>query len=77
MNKHQLEFAVQWLENQERILQEVSEDQTTKDDFTRGFNKGIRFANKYYKKSIIELRQILDGCLVDDVDFDGGEEHAS
>jgi hypothetical protein len=59
------------------LASEVSEDQTTKDDFTRGFNKGIRFANKYYKKSIIELRQILDGCLVDDVDFDGGEEHAS
>jgi hypothetical protein len=73
MNKHQLEFAVQWLENQERILQEVSEDQTTKDDFTRGFNKGVRFANKYYKESIKELRQLLDGYLVEDVDLDGAE----
>jgi hypothetical protein len=76
MNKHQLEFAVQWLEQKQKTLQTVSNDSPVETDFIRGFNKGIQFANKSYEESIKELRQLLDGFIVEDINFDYQEESA-
>jgi hypothetical protein len=77
MNKHQLEFAVQWLEQKQKTLQTVSNDSVAETDFIHGFNKGIQFANKSYEESIKELRQLLDGFMIEDVDLTGGERHVS
>ena len=79
MNKQQLEFAVQWLEQKQKTLETVSNDNLVDTDYTRGFNKGIQFANNYYAQSILELRQLLDGFMVNDVNLDGmeSEDYAS
>jgi hypothetical protein len=77
--KFQLDLAVRWLEQKQKSLEAASAEQVVDTDFTRGFNKGIQFSNKHYAESIKELRQLLDGYMVDDVNFDEmeSEEHVS
>jgi hypothetical protein len=77
--KFQLELAVRWLEQKQKSLEAASAEQVVDTDFTRGFNKGIQFSNNHYAESIKELRQLLDGYMVEDVNFDEmeSEEHVS
>jgi hypothetical protein len=77
--KTQLEYAVQWLEQRHRTFQTMKANLPATSQHEESFQNGVEYAAKCYDQSIKELRQLLDGFMVEDVNFDEmeSEEHVS
>jgi len=70
-----LKFAIEWLDHRHKTLQEVVKNvEENETDFMRGFRKGIEFAAKMYEEELQNIRQQLQGCMVEDVKLDGMED---
>ena len=69
-----LKRQVEWLEHRTESLKKAANTFDQSSEYIRGFDKGILFAVKQYEADIQELKQMLEGFLVEDVDFEGSEE---
>ena len=71
----QLKFAIEWLDHRHKTLQEVVKNvEENETEFMRGFRNGIEFATKTYEEELQNIRQLLKGYLVEDVDLSGMKE---
>ena len=71
-----LKRQVEWLEIASKTLTEVANTPSFVDsDFQEGLNKGILLAVNRYEREIQQLKQMLEGFLVEDVVFEGSEEN--
>jgi hypothetical protein len=76
--KKEIESAFKWLENRHQSMQELAASgEQFHSEYLQGHTEGIKTAVKYYGQEIEKIRQLLEGYLVEDVNLDGSEEHAS
>lgn len=75
-----IQEAFYWLEVRHNSMKECVEKDKKMfiSDQMQNMTKGMEFAIGMYEDRIKEIRQLLDGYLVEDVKLDGGrEEHVS
>lgn len=66
---------VEWLDHRTESLKKAANTYNPESEYIRGFDKGILFAVKHYEAEIKQLKQMLEGFMVNDVDFEEVEEH--
>lgn len=75
-----IQEAFKWLEFRHNSMKELvkKDKEMFKSDQMQNMTKGMEMAISMYEDRINEIRQLLDGYLVADVNLDGGsEEHVS
>jgi hypothetical protein len=74
-----LQMAIRYLELRQKTLMEVTKQEHFDNDYLKGYNDGIKFAAKSLGEEIQNIRQLIDGFMIEDVDLSGmeSEEHVS
>lgn len=69
--------AFHWLEHRHETMKMLAEHDknTFQSDYGQAYATGMEATVKFYGEEIANIRQLLDGYLIDDVNLDGGEEH--
>ena len=75
----EIQEAFKWLEFRHNSMKELVK--MDKENYTsekmQDMTKGMEMAINMYEDRMKEIRQLLDGYMINDVDLDGGEESAS
>lgn len=72
-----LQLAFEWLEHTHETVKALAADNRKfSSDYMQGYAAGQESAIRQYEKEIANIRQLIDGYLVEDVDLSGSEEIA-
>lgn len=75
---NELKKAFEWLEYRHETMKILADsNKQFSSEYMKGVTEGQQAAIHYYGEEIQKIRQLLDGYMVEDIDFSGGEKHVS